>query len=222
MENKPNTIQVEIWSDIMCPFCYIGKRKFEAALAVFPFQSTVEIIWKSFQLSPDLVSNPNKNIHQFLSKHKNVSIQEAKKMNEFVTQMAAKVGLVYNFDISVVSNSFDAHRLSHLAKHEKLQNELEEKLFAAYFTEGKNIADQTVLFQIGKSVGLDPAKMDELFSTGLYADDVRADIEEAKQLGARGVPHFIFNRKIVVSGAQETAVFSKALDRTYASLEVAL
>jgi predicted DsbA family dithiol-disulfide isomerase len=207
-------MQVEIWSDIMCPFCYIGKRKFEDALARFDGKDTVQVEWKSFQLSPDLVAQPGKNIHQFLAGHKGISLQQAKEMNDYVTDMAAKAGLVYDFDRSVVANSFDAHRFLHFAKRQGLQNEAEEKVFAAYFTEGRDVADRKTLVEIGKSIGMDGAELESALESGAMADAVEADIEEAQQLGIRGVPFFVFNRQYAVSGAQDSSVFLSALERS--------
>ncbi len=203
---------VEIWSDVMCPFCYIGKRKFERALEQFPGKDTVQLIWKSFQLAPDLKTDPDKNIHEYLSVHKGVSLEEAKRMNDYVTSLAKKVGLVYNFDQSIVANSFNAHRFSHFAKHYGKQSEAEEKLFRAYFTEGRNIDDNATLIQLGSEMGLAAATLKSALENGEYADEVRKDIYEAHQVGVRGVPHFFFNRKYVVSGAQESQVFLQTLE----------
>src|SRR5690606_34803377 len=119
--------------DIMCPFCYIGKRKFETALNQFPQKDRIEIEWKSFQLSPDMKTDPSKSIHEFLAEHKGFSVEQAKQMNDQVTLMAQQVGLTYRFDISVVANSFNAHRFLHFAKQYGKQNEAEELLFRSYF-----------------------------------------------------------------------------------------
>jgi protein disulfide-isomerase len=216
MAIKTNKMQVEIWSDVMCPFCYIGKRKFEAALAQFADKGNIQLLWKSFQLSPDMVTDSTKNINQFLAEHKGISLQDAKRMNEQVTRMAEQVGLVYNFDRSVVANSFNAHRFSHFAKHYGKQNEAEEKLFNAYFTDGKNIDDYPTLIQLGAEIGLDTAALKTVLENGTYADDVRADIYEAQQVGVRGVPFFLFNRKYAVSGAQDSQAFLQALEKSFA------
>ncbi|MBL0009799.1 MAG: DsbA family oxidoreductase [Saprospiraceae bacterium] len=206
-------MQIEIWSDIMCPFCYIGKRKFEAALAQFEHKDDVHITWKSYQLSPDMVTDPKKNINQFLAEHKGISVEEAKRMNEYVTGMAAQVGLTYNFDKTIVANSFNAHRFAHFAKQFGKQDEAEEALFAAYFNEGKNLDDYAVLIELGKEIGLDPAALKTALESGAYADDVRTDILEAEQLGLRGVPFFVFDRKYGVSGAQDSKVFLETMEK---------
>lgn len=216
MDTIQKKMNVEIWSDVMCPFCYIGKRKFEKALADFSGKENIELIWKSYQLSPDMQTDPTKSIHQFLAEHKSISLQSAKKLNDQVAQWAAKEGLVYNFDKTVVANSLNAHRFAHFAKQYKRQNEAEEKLFHAYFTEGQNIDDYPTLIQLGAEIGLDTAALKTALENGTYTDDVRADIYEAQQVGLQGVPFFVFNKKYKVSGAQEVQVFKETLEKAYA------
>lgn len=210
-----NNMKVEIWSDVMCPFCYIGKRKFEAALAQFPHKDKVELVWKSFQLAPELKTQPDKNVHQFLSEHKGISVEQAKGMNDYVTQLASEVGLVYNFDKSIVANSLNAHRFTHFAKRYNKQNEAEEALFRSYFTDRKNIDDHETLVALGKEIGLDAAALQAALENGSYTDDVQADIYEARQIGVRGVPFFVFNRRYAVSGAQEVKAFLETLERSF-------
>ena len=216
MNSTQNRMKVEIWSDVMCPFCYIGKRKFENALAGFPDKDKIELEWKSFQLAPDMKTTLGKTIHQYLSEHKGFSLDDAKHMNNHVTEIAAKVGLTYNFDKSVVANSFNAHRFSHFAKEKGKQNEAEEKLFQAYFTDGKNIDDYNTLISLGEEIGLEPMDVRTALETGAFGDAVKADIEEAHQLGVQGVPFFVFDRKYAVSGAQESQAFTQVLDKSFA------
>lgn len=213
-------MKIEIWSDIMCPFCYIGKRRFEEALAGFEGRNDVEIEWKSFLLSPELKTDPTKNIHQFLAEHKNISLEEAKDMNDYVTNMAAQAGLIYDFDRAIPANSFNAHRFLHFAKKYGKQNEAEEKLFRAYFTEGKNIDDAQILMLLAIELGLDANKLADAMNNGEFANDVVADINEAQQLGIRGVPFFVFNRKYAVSGAQESRAFTETLDKAFEEWQV--
>ncbi len=215
MELNKNKMQVEIWSDIMCPFCYIGKRKFERALEGFSNKDNIEVVWKSYQLAPDMETTPGKTIHQYLSERKGVSIDEAKRMNDYVTDMAAKTGLVYNFDKAVVANSFNAHRLIHLAGEHGKQSEVKEKLLAAYFTEGKNVDDIDILIKIGTEAGLNTNEVKAALTGDTYANEVRNDIDEANQLGVNGVPFFVFNRKYAISGAQETQSFTQALETSF-------
>jgi predicted DsbA family dithiol-disulfide isomerase len=212
MQNK---MKIEIWSDVMCPFCYIGKRKFEKALSEFPERDKIELEWKSFQLAPDMKTTLGKTIHQYLAEHKGFSLEDAKRMNDHVTALAAKVGLTYNFDKSVVANSFNAHRFSHLAKTKGKQNEAEEKLFHAYFTDGENIDDYNTLKKLGEEIGLEPMDIRTALEKGAFAEDVKADIEEAHQLGVNGVPFFVFDRKYAVSGAQESQAFTQVLTKSF-------
>lgn len=209
-------MQVEIWSDVMCPFCYIGKRRFEKALQQIPGKDNIEIIWKSYQLSPDMQTDPSKNINQYLSEHKGISQEHAEQMNDQVTRMAAGEGLVYNFDKAIVANSMNAHRFSHFAKQYGKQNEAEELLFRAYFTDGKNTDDLNTLIELGHEIGLDPVKLKSVLESKQYTDEVRADILEAQQIGVRGVPFFVFDRKYAVSGAQESHAFSQVLEKSFA------
>ena len=208
-------MKVEIWSDVMCPFCYIGKRRFEKALGQFPDKHHIEIIWKSFLLNPAMKTDPSKSIHQYLAEHKGITVQDAKRLNDQVTQMAAREGLVYNFDKAIVANAFNAHRFAHFAKQQDKQEEAEEKLFHAYFTDGENIDDYPTLNRLGTEIGLDQTALRSALEDGLYSADVSADIREAQQLGIRGVPFFVFNRKYAVSGAQETPVFFDTLEKSF-------
>lgn len=206
-------MKVEIWSDVMCPFCYIGKRKFETALKQFSAADQVEIEWKSFQLNPDLKTDANKNTTQHLAEIKGWSIEKAAEMTAHVTQMASEVGLDYHLDKAIVANSFDAHRLSHLAKKQGVQDALEEILFAAYFSQGANTADHKVLHEIGVKAGLNSTDVTDLLQSDLFAKEVNEDMAVAQQLGIRGVPFFVFDRKYGVSGAQPSEVFLETLHK---------
>lgn len=210
-----NKMVIEIWSDVMCPFCYIGKRKFEAALSQFPNQDKVSLVWKSYQLAPDMKTQSDKSVHQFLAEHKGMSLEQAKGMNDHVALLAKQVGLTYNFDKSIVANSFNAHRFTHFAKEYGKQNEAEELLFRSYFTDGKNIDDNATLIELGVEIGLDTSALKSALDDGSYADEVSADIKEAQEVGLRGVPFFIFDRKYAVSGAQETQTFSQVLEKSF-------
>lgn len=211
--NSAATLQIEVWSDIMCPFCYIGKRKLEKALQEMGLDESVSLEWKSYQLNPDLQSDASKRVNEYLAEVKGWSLEQARDMNQRVTAMAAEVGLTFKLDDAKLANSMDAHRLLHLAKSEGKQNAVSQALFAAYFTEGKDVADVTTLNEIGRSAGLTSASLTSLFSGVQYKREVISDQEEAMALGVRGVPFFVFNRKLAVSGAQEVAVFKKAIDQ---------
>lgn len=216
MNTAANKMKVEIWSDVMCPFCYIGKRKFEKAVAQFADSSNIEVIWKSFQLSPDMVTDTTISTYQYLADHKGIPVADAKRMSDQVTQSAAREGLVYNFDNAVVANSFKAHRFTHYAKSYGKQDAAEEALFKAYFTEGKNIDDNSILVSLGVSIGLDAEDLNNTLQTDKHAAEVDADITEANMLGIRGVPFFVFDRKYAVSGAQDSSVFIQTLSQSVA------
>lgn len=209
-------MKVEIWSDVMCPFCYIGKRKFEIALAQMPDSVTIEVTWKSFQLQPDLVTDPSKNTITHLAESKGWTMDYTRQAIGHVMQMAEGVGLYYNFDKAVVANSFDAHRLSHYATTMGKGNEMEEELFKAYFVDGKNTADHATLTALAVHIGLDEQAVKEVLQSDKYATEVRQDIYEASQVGVTGVPFFVFNNKYAVSGAQDSKVFLEVLQKAFA------
>ena len=209
-------MKVEIWSDVMCPFCYIGKRRFEDALNNSEYKDDIQVEWKSFQLNPDMKTDPSVNIDQYLARIKGWSLEQAKDMNAHVTAMAAEAGLTYNFDRAVVANSFNAHRFTHLAKKHGLGDAAEEQLFKAYFTDGKNTDDINILVELGTAIGLDANEIKQTLESDAYADEVRHDIYEAQQLGVRGVPFFVLNRKYAVSGAQAVPVFEQTIEKAFA------
>jgi predicted DsbA family dithiol-disulfide isomerase len=212
-------MKVEIWSDVMCPFCYIGKRKFETALAQLPQKDKVEVVWKSFQLNPNLKTDPSKSTTQHLAESKGWSLAYTKSVTSHVTQLAQQVGLTFNFDKAVVANSFDAHRFSAFAKTKGLQDAAEERLFYAYFTEGKNTADHETLAQLGADIGLDATEILQMIASDAFSEDVKHDILQAQQFGINGVPFFVLDEKYAISGAQESSVFLQALAKTFQEME---
>jgi predicted DsbA family dithiol-disulfide isomerase len=209
-------MKIEIWSDVMCPFCYIGKRRFEDALQQFAHKDEIEVEWKSFQLNPNMKTDTSVNITQYLADAKGWNLDYAKQMNDHVTEMAAQVGLKYDFDRAIVANSFNAHRFSHLAKKHGLGDAAEEALFIAYFTEGKNIDDQDTLIDLGVTIGLNADEVRQTLDSDAFADAVKHDIVEAQNLGIQGVPFFVMNNKYGVSGAQAVPVFSETLEKSFA------
>jgi predicted DsbA family dithiol-disulfide isomerase len=208
-------MKVEIWSDVMCPFCYIGKRKFEKALAQFEHKDKVIVEWKSFQLNPNLVTDPTKNTLEYLAQSKGWTLDYTKQTTEHVSNIAKEQGLDFNFEKAVVANSFDAHRLLHLAKKYNLQNECKEQLLKAYFIDGKNTADLELLTKIGINIGLNETEITETLNSNLYANEVNEDIYHAQQVGVKGVPFFVFGNKYAISGAQEPETFLGALNKTF-------
>ncbi len=206
-------MHVEIWSDVMCPFCYIGKRRFEHALEQFEHNDEVEIEWKSFQLNPRMETDPDAGINEYLARVKGWSLEEARSMNEQVTKMAKEEGLEYQMDQAVVANSFDAHRLVQYAKSEDKDDEVEEALFHAYFTEGKNIADHDTLVEIADSVGLDKGEVKKMLQSDDYSQEVKDEVNEGLELGLRGVPFFVFDRSHAVAGAQSSEQLLNILEK---------
>ncbi len=211
-------MKIEIWSDVACPFCYIGKRKFEQALASFDHREEIEIVWKSYQLDPTPQDQLPKDldVYQYLADRKGWSYKESKKMHANVAQMAKNVGLEYDFDRAKLSNTFDAARLLHLAKQYDKQGEAKEKLLAAHFTLGLDVADSAVLIQIGEEIGIPGDALINMLKGDDFKLDVTYDIQEAHNLGVTGVPFFVFDRKYGVSGAQEPNTFLQTLEKAYA------
>ncbi|MGV3762067.1 DsbA family oxidoreductase [Parapedobacter sp.] len=210
-------MKIEIWSDIMCPFCYIGKKHLETALKQFNDADAIDVVWKSYQLDPYIPRNPEyKDTYQYLAASKGMSYEEAKQMTTGVTQTAAKAGLTLDFEHAVVANSFDAHRLVHLAQSKGVANAMKEGLFRAHFTDGKNINSYDVLVAVGTAAGLAGADITAVLDSDRYSDKVSYDIREAREIGVRGVPFFVFNRKYAVSGGQPPEVFLQTLRKSFA------
>ena len=214
-------MKVEIWSDIACPFCYIGKRRFEKALEGFAHKDTVQVEWKSFQLDPEMKQVPGQNIYESLAEKKGWTPEQAKGLSAQVVAMAAEEGLDYNMDATVPANTLNAHRLTHLAAQLGLQDAAEERLFQAYFMEGKNIQDTETLVQLVTDIGLEEAAVRDLLAGGAFTYEVRQDIAEAQQIGVRGVPFFVIDRKYAISGAQPVELFQQALQTALAEWEKA-
>jgi protein disulfide-isomerase len=207
-------MKVEIWSDIMCPFCYIGKRHFELALKELDFANELEIEWKSFQLDPTIPKMENPvNAYQYLADAKGISFEKSKTMHDNVVVSAQRVGLTYNFDKAIVANSFDAHRLIQLAKTVGKGDLAEEALFLAYFTEGIDMANIDSLKSIGLEIGLTESELNRVLDTDEYSYDVNQDIQEGQNLGLRGVPFFVIDRKFGISGAQPVEIFVETLKK---------
>ncbi|MCU1603406.1 MAG: oxidoreductase [Frankiales bacterium] len=203
-------VKVEIWSDVVCPWCYIGKRRFEAALREFPHP--VELEWKSFQLDPHARSQPaGANVARLAEKYGR-SLAEAQQMVDGVTAAAAGEGLEFRLDLAQSGNTFDAHRLLHLAKAHGVQDALKERFDRAYFTEGERIDDSAVLTRLAAELDLDAA---EVLTSDAYAEAVRSDVAEARALGISGVPFFVIDRKYGVSGAQPADLVRQALQQAW-------
>ena len=214
------TLKVDIWSDVMCPFCYIGKRKFEQALAQFEHRDDVEIEWHSFQLDPKAEKRGSIDVYDYLAERKGMTREQAIDMHKHVTNTAKRVGLEYNFDIAKIANSFDAHRFVQFAKTKRLGDAAEEALFASYFTNGKDISDHETLAELGATIGLDKQSVLDMLAGDDYRDAVISDIKAAEMMGINGVPFFVLDEKYGVSGAQSPELFLNALETTWQELQV--
>lgn len=208
-------MKIEIWSDVVCPFCYIGKRKLEKALAKFPQKEAIEIEWKSFQLNPDQKTNPEISTLESLAKSKGWSLDQAREISAQVSQMAELEGLTFDFEKTVVANTKNAHRLIHLAKTSGKGGTMKERLLKAYFSEGLNIDDSDTLISIGNEIGLDKESIKKLLKSNQYEDAVDQDIYESRLIGVKGVPFFVLDRKFGISGAQPDEVFSQTLEKAW-------
>jgi len=208
-------MKVEIWSDVVCPFCYIGKRRFEQALAGFAPKEQVEIEWKSFQLDPELDNREGLSVHAYLGKRKGGTEADGKRMNDQMAAMANTVGLQYNFDKAILNNTQKAHQLLHFAKTKGLQNKMKDRFLKAYYTEGKDPADTDTLVALAADMGLPADEARNALVEERYAAAVRQEQEMAYQIGVQGVPFFVFNRKYAVSGAQSPETFAQVLKHVW-------
>lgn len=206
-------MKIDIWSDVVCPWCYIGKRRLEAALGQFDGADEVEIEWHAFELDPTSPSSIGEDMATRLSSKYRISTQEAKSSMDHITQLAKEVGLDYHLDSAKMGNSFNAHKLIKLAGLSGLSGQMKERLLKAYFVESVDISDFATLKALGIEVGLDPSDIDELRSSDYMAQQVRDDESLAGTLGISGVPFFVFESKYGVSGAQPVDVFLEVLKK---------
>jgi predicted DsbA family dithiol-disulfide isomerase len=211
-------MRVDIWSDVVCPWCYIGKRRFERAVARFDHRDEIELVWRSFELDPSAGPSPTEpgGNDERLARKYGIPLEQAHAMQDNVTRMAAAEGLDFRFDISRTGNTFDAHRLLHLALEHGVQDDLKERLDHATFTEGLAVSDHDALAKVAVDVGLDPGEVEETLASDRYADRVRADESQAQAYGIRGVPFFVIDGKYGISGAQDPQVLLQALQQAYA------
>jgi predicted DsbA family dithiol-disulfide isomerase len=212
-------MKVEIFSDVACPWCYIGKRRFESALAGFEPRDQVEIVWRSYQLDPQAPKNSGVPVNEILARKYGITPQKAAAMNDQVSELAAQEGLDYHLDKTQYGNTFDAHRLLQLAATHQLQDALEERFFKAYFTEGAALGDDETLVKLAAEAGLDLEEARNALTEGQYAEAVRADLRRAWSFGIQSVPFFVIDEKYGISGAQPTEVFSKVLEQVWSEAQ---
>jgi predicted DsbA family dithiol-disulfide isomerase len=195
-------VDVEIWSDVACPWCYVGKRRFEAALEQFEHRDDVNVTWRSFELDPDAPHERTGDRAEHLAEKYGMTVEQAREAEQRLTGVAMEEGLGFRFDIARSGNTFDAHRLVHLAQTHELQDAMKERLLRAYFSEGELVSDQDTLVRLAVEVGLDEQEVRELLAGERYAEEVREDERTAGELGIRAVPTFVLDRRLGASGAQ--------------------
>ena len=210
-----NRMKVNIWSDIRCPFCYVGKKKFEKALEKFTNNKDIEVEWHSFQLDPSLETQPNVDPLEFFSKRKNISLDRARMMHEHAHNAGKEAGIDFNFENQKIANSFKGHLLIQLAKTKGKSSEMEEALFRAQFINSKNIDNEADLLEIGKSVGFSEEQIKMALSSDELAYKANQDMQMAQSLGISSVPFFVFNDKYGVSGAQQPETFLEILNKAW-------
>ena len=208
-------MKIEIWSDIACPWCFIGKRRFETALEGFEHKDQIDVEWRSYQLDPTLPEHYDGTETEYLSRMKGMPQDQVKQMFGHVTAQAAGEGLNYDFDSVVVANSFTAHRFLHLAKEHGVMDQAKEALLSGHFEQGKDIGDAEYLVGIGVELGIPETEIRETLAGDRFAAEVRADIAEARALGVNGVPFFVLDRKYGISGAQPAEAFAQAIRQAW-------
>jgi predicted DsbA family dithiol-disulfide isomerase len=215
MEGAMAPLTVEIWSDVVCPWCYVGKRRFERALAEFEHRDDVEVVWRSFELDPNAPPEREVSSAEHLASKYGMSVEQAERSNAQMTELAASEGLEYHLDRTRGGNSFDAHRLIHLAAANGRQDAMKERLMRAYFTEGEPVGDTETLVRLATEVGLDEHEARTALDGEAYADTVHADEELAARIGIRGVPFFVLDRRYGVSGAQPSELLLQVLEKAW-------
>jgi predicted DsbA family dithiol-disulfide isomerase len=208
-------VHVEIWSDIACPWCYIGKRRFEAALAGFPHRDEVTVKWRSFQLDPEAPTERPGELAAHLASKYGSSVAQARARQAQITELAAVEGLDFRFDRARSGNTFDAHRVVHLAAAHDKQDAMKERLMRAYLSEGELMSDHATLARLAAEVGLPAGDIDELLAGDRFAAEVRDDARTGASLGITGVPFFVVDRAFGASGAQPPEVLRGLLEHAW-------
>ena len=204
-------MRIDIWSDIVCPFCYVGKRNVEQALAEFEHRDEVEVVWHSFELDPSATEHPAGSLPELIAKKYSMSLEESIASQESLAARARAVGLDFNWRQARYGNTFDAHRVIHYAADQGLASAAQEAFKKAYFTEGRSVQDHESILDIASEIGLDTAEVEAVLKSDRYAEQVRADEQLAHQLGINGVPFFLLESKWAVNGAQPAEALLQAL-----------
>ena len=208
-------MKIEVWSDIMCPFCYIGKKNFETALSQIPYKDDINVIWRGFQLDENLSKDEPISTVEYLKTRKNISEEQIKEMFSRLDEMGKAVGINFNQENAKTVNTGNAHRLIAFAQTKGKGSEAKEALFKAYFTDAKNIADYDVLAEIGSEIGLNKTEVSEMLNSDAFVFDVASDILDARGLQIASVPFFAIDRKYALSGAQSVEYFKSAITQAY-------
>jgi predicted DsbA family dithiol-disulfide isomerase len=208
-------IAVDIWTDLVCPWCFIGKRRFEAALGEFEHRDSVRVRWRSFELDPDAPAKAVEQAPALLRRKYGMSVEQAAEANARITALAAEEGLSYRLEESWPVNSFDAHRVMHFAADKGVGEAVRERLMTAYTSEGIDLGDRETLVAQAAKAGLDDQATATVLDGDEYADVVRADEREASEIGVNGVPAFVAGGRYLVSGAQPVEVFTLLLQRAW-------
>ena len=212
---------IDIWSDMMCPFCFIGKKNLDAALSRFPERDHIQLEWHSFQLAPDFHPKAGKNAHEVLAEYKGVPVEEAQQMNAYVAETAARAGIVFDMDRMQWANTFHAHRLLQLSKKYGMDHALEQRLFEAVFCNGENIGSTAQLTLIANEIGLPSQETTMVLNDTAYTEEVRHDIVQSQSMGLRGVPFFLVDEKVTFSGAVSVENFLQVISERYTDWKAA-
>jgi predicted DsbA family dithiol-disulfide isomerase len=206
-------MRVDIWSDIVCPWCYVGKRRFETAAAAFADGGNIEVVHHSFQLNPAAPRDRTSDRREMLMQKYRLTPAQLVEMDARMTRTAAAEGLEYHLEGTASGNTFDAHQIVHLGRERGIQNAVIERLYRAYFTEQRSIFDQSSLVELAADAGLDPDQAAAVLRDARYAAAVEEDIDTARRLGVTGVPFFVIDNRFALSGAQPAGTFLQALEQ---------
>ena len=212
------TLTVDVWSDIVCPWCAIGKRRLEAALARFPHSDDVEVVWRAFELDPSAPAVRDEDNATRLARKYGRTRAQVEAMTQQLTETAAADGLEFHLANARSGNTFDGHRVLHLAAERGLQDAVKERFLRGYMSEGEAIGERDVLIRLATAAGLDPGEVRAVLASDRYAKEVREEEETARSIGITGVPFFVLGGKYAVSGAQSADVMLRALEQAWASL----
>jgi predicted DsbA family dithiol-disulfide isomerase len=213
-------IKIEVWSDIICPFCYLGKRKLNQALGKLGLQDKAEIIWHSYQLDPEFPKNRSTSSLQYLKEKKNYSAEQIEAMHQYLTEQGKMYGIDFRFDKALTFNTYDVHRLWQWSKNSGRSDEFKEAVFLAYFTNGTDLSDNENLLNIIAGLGLGRSQAEAILKSDSYGQEIEMDKYQARQLGLRGVPYFLINDKTEISGAQDDKVFESVLSSSFRLLQL--